>query len=231
MELYEFDRKLRILIMDAIERIEVSLRTAVTYHLARAYGPFAHCDQKNFHPEFKHGDWIDRLNDEAEKSRETFIEHYKEKYDGFPRLPIWMASEVMTFGSLSRLYEGMLIPDKDRVCAHWKIPRSVMLSWLRTLTFIRNTCAHHARLWNRELACAPTMPLAKHGWPLKETPVQKRIFCVLIILRHLLDGQHAANPWQPEVTNLIDQIAVNKFFRDSMGLPENWKAHPRWAIV
>ncbi|MGD0230443.1 MAG: Abi family protein [Syntrophorhabdales bacterium] len=228
MELYEFDRKLRILAMDAVERVEVAIRTEVTYTLAHTYGPFCYLDPACFRSSFQHAQWLDKLTVEVRKSRETFIRHFREKYDGFPGLPIWMATEVMSFGSLSRLYEGMKSADQQKVSSLYDIPRQVLHTWLRTLAFIRNICAHHGRLWNRELAVAPEMPTAKHGWAQEETPNQKRLFAVLVILRHLLLGQDHCGDWCSRITDLLDPIATEDRFRRSMGLPENWKSHKRW---
>lgn len=230
VQLYEFDRLLRLCIMDALERFEVALRTSVTYRLSHVYGPFAHINSNNFRDGFKHIDWLDKVDAEARKSRETFIEHYRLKYNGFPHLPIWMASEVMTFGTLSRLYEGMQETDQRAIAKACKLPHFVLRSWLRTLTYIRNTCAHHARLWNRELANSPLLPRAKHGWPSNIIPNQKRLFCVLVILRHLLHTQGMGDVWQEEVADLIRPVAVNPHFRAVMGLPKNWEDHPKWKM-
>jgi abortive infection bacteriophage resistance protein len=229
MSLYEFDRKLRILVMDAVERVEVAVRTEVTYTLARLYGPFCYHDPSCFRPSFQHIQWLDKLIDEIGKSRETFIRHFQDKYDGFPRIPIWMATEAMSFGSLSRLYEGMKNGDQQKVSDLYAIPHQVLRTWLRTLAFVRNICAHHGRLWNREVAVAPEMPMEKHGWPQDETPDQKRLFGILVILRHLLLGQDHCIDWCDRVTALIEPIAGEDRFRRSLGLPQNWKQHRRWA--
>ncbi len=228
INLYEFDRQLRLLVMDALERVEVAIRTAVTYTLAHAYGAFGYQDAGNFRHRFNHAQWLEKLTGEIEKSHETFIQHFHNKYDGFPRLPIWMASEVMSFGSLSRLYEGMEDKDQQRVSARHALPHFVLRSWLRSLSFIRNVCAHHSRLWNREFAIAPLMPLAKHGWPPNEIPNQKRLFTVLIMLRHLMDGQCLGQGWQGEVTRLIEPIACTDNLKTVMGLPDGWQTHRRW---
>jgi abortive infection bacteriophage resistance protein len=229
IELYEFDRKLRILIMDAVERVEVAIRTDITYTLAHAYGAFGHHDRDHFRSSFQHRQWLDKLTDEIGKSHETFIQHFREKYDGYPCLPIWMATEVMSFGSLSRLYEGMKSVEQQRVSRLYNIPHQVLRSWLRSLAFIRNVCAHHGRLWNRELPVAPEMPREKHGWKTEDIPNQKRLFCSLIILRHLLDGQGHAQDWCQAITNLIEPMAGKNQFRRSMGLSEAWQQHRRWA--
>lgn len=72
------------------------------------------------------------------------------------------------------------------------------------------------------------MPKAKHGWRPEEIPNQKRLFCVLIILRHLLDGQRLGDAWQREVSELLKPVADFQPFRIAMGLPEDWQGHPRW---
>jgi len=231
MSLYEFDRQLRLLIMDALERVEVAIRTAITYTLAHAYGAFGYLDAANFRQSFNHAQWLDKLTGEIEKSHETFIQHFRIKYDGFPRLPIWMASEVMSFGSLSRLYEGMESKDQKPVSDRYSLPHYVLRSWLWSLSFIRNVCAHHSRLWNRELAIAPVMPTNKHGWLPGEIPNHKRLFAVLIMLRHLLDSQCLGQGWGKKITCLIDPIAGNNRFRIVMGLPEGWQTHRRWLCT
>jgi abortive infection bacteriophage resistance protein len=229
--LYEFDRKLRIVIIDALERIEVAIRTTLTYTLAHTYGAFGHHNPANFRPDFQHQLWLDKLTSEVEKSHETFIKHYQEKYDGFPILPIWMESEAMSFGSLSRLYQGMEDLDQQQISGQLGIPHYVLRSWLRSLNFVRNVCAHHSRLWNRELSVAPTMPIRKHGWPPEEIPNHKRLFVILVILGYLLEKQGLADGWRDAVTELLQPIAAVNRFRVAMGLPENWQTHRRWNVT
>lgn len=230
LALYEFDRRLRLLVMDALERVEVAIRTDITYTLAHVYGAFGHHDPRNFRADFRHSEWLGKLEGEILKSNETFIEHYRLKYAGYPRLPIWMESEVMTFGSLSRLYEGMKDFDQRQACHRYGLPHYVLRSWLRSLNFIRNVCAHHSRLWNRELSVAPLMPKAKHGWPPSEIPNHKRLFAVLVMLRYLLNGQGMGDDWQLAVTRLIEPVAEIVPFRLVMGLPPGWQTHRRWQV-
>lgn len=231
LNLYDFDRELRLALMDGLERVEVGLRTAITYTLAHTYGAFGHHDPANFRPQFRHGQWLDKLTDEIQKSHEKFIGHFGEKYDGFPRLPIWMESEVMSFGSLSRLYEGMKDLDQQQVSRPFGLPHYVLRSWLRSLHFIRNLCAHHSRLWNRELPVAPTMPKRKHGWPPEDIPNNRRLFAVLIMLGHLLDRPCLGDGWRRRVTDILKPVAGVERFRLSMGLPEGWQGHRRWNVI
>ena len=120
--LYEFDRRLRLLVLDATERIEVELRTAISYQLGHAFGAFAHEDARHFRTDFgdppypsrqrpclTHAGWLSDVRDETSRSREVFVASYRDKYTDFPKLPIWIATEVMSLGTISKLYRAMLV--------------------------------------------------------------------------------------------------------------------------
>jgi len=227
MELYEFDRKLRLLVLDALERVEVSLRTALTYHLSHTYGALGYTDTGNFHPNFRHGQWLAKLEEEISRSSDAFILHYKGKYRGFPQLPIWMATEVMSLGSLSFLYKGLHHQDKKAIALPLGLHHKGLADWLHVLTYVRNVCAHHSRLWNRELSLKPVRPKSA-PWSTPTTPQNDRIFYVLLMLRFLLKHEPSATQWKQECEALIEPIAVKDGFRIAMGMPENWQEHPLW---
>lgn len=212
LNLYEFDRHLRLQVMGAIERVEIALRTAITYTLAHAYGTYAHTDSANFRNTFQHAEWVGKAETEARNSQEAFVEHFRKKYEGFPTLPIWMATEVISLGSLSRLYEGMLPREQKQVAVDYRIHPSVLRSWFRTLTYVRNICAHHARLWNRELSNAPELPRHDRQWQPPATPTNRRLFALLLMLRQMMARHHDGLHWQGRVTVLLEPIAAKKIF-------------------
>ncbi|MDP1720499.1 MAG: Abi family protein, partial [Candidatus Nanopelagicaceae bacterium] len=167
VELYVFDKRLRLLLLDAIERIEVAIRVDVAYLLG-SKDPFAHSN-----PDLLHGKFTKKINPRTEKTdyetwiakhekkeisaKDDFARHFREKY-GFP-LPIWVAVELWDFGMLSMFYQGMAIADKEVIATRYGIPNwQIMESWLRSLNFIRNVTAHHGRLWNRNLIDQPKLP-------------------------------------------------------------------------
>ena len=84
MTLYEFDRRLRLLVMDAIERVEVQARALIAYQMGHKYGTFGHTEASNFHPKFKHTPWLEKLEEETTRTSDAFVTHYKNKYAGFP---------------------------------------------------------------------------------------------------------------------------------------------------
>ncbi|MBF0183885.1 MAG: Abi family protein [Magnetococcales bacterium] len=228
--LYEFDRNLRLLVMDAIERVEIAIRAQITYRLAHTYGTFAHTDPVNFQSGFRHGEWLAGIEKEAQRSTEPFIRRFKNTYQGFPTLPIWMATEVMSFGALSILFKGMKNPDRQAVSRHFTIHHMRFGDNLHVLTYIRNICAHHGRLWNRELAIKPHRGNNAY-WQPPLTPRHDRIFYALLILGELLAKMGTGAQWQQQCTQLISPIAAHEPWRKSMGLPEKWEAHPLWRMT
>lgn len=225
--LYEFDRHLRLLIIDAIERVEVYTRTLITYHFGHTYGAFGHIDPINFHPKFDHAQWLSKLEDEANRSSDAFVTHYKNKYRGFPRLPIWMITEVMSLGSLSFCYKGLKHDDKRAVSSQLGLHHRRLEDWLHKLTYIRNVCAHHSRLWNRELAIRPENSRGP-DWNPPVTPRKDRVFYILLMLRYFLKTTKNGDNWCKQCNELIEPIAANDKWRLAMGMPENWKEHPIW---
>jgi len=225
--LYEFDRQLRLLVLDAIERVEVALRTVVTYHLGHRYGALGHENATNFHPRFEHAAWLAKLHDEVERSQDAFVTHYQRTYEGFPALPIWMVTEVMSLGSLSRLVRGLKPNDKRDVTAGFNLHPKRLEDWLHVLTYVRNVCAHHSRLWNRELAIRPDV---KGGaeWLPPVTPRNDRIFYTLLMLRHLQRCSGNGDEWAKACEALLDPVTSIDRWRIAMGFPNEWLSHPVW---
>jgi len=239
--LYEFDRDLRLLLIDALERIEVAVRACISDVLSHQYEPFACWDSSNFCQNFSHhgkplthNEWLREVEGEVKRSSsyEQFIRHYKNKYDGFPKIPIWMLTEVITFGSLSKLFRGMKNRDKKLVAKEFQIYWKLMGSWIHSLSYLRNVCTHHSRLWNRELAIAPKVP-NEDIWQPPRTPTNRRIFFFLLIIRKMLkvantEDLNIRDNWQSNVTTLIRPVVENPLWRNAMGFPEDWEEHPLW---
>jgi abortive infection bacteriophage resistance protein len=231
VSLYEFDRHLRLQLLDAIERAEVGLRTALTYRLGHDFGAFAHCDRRHFRREFKFHRWLHQACQTAEQSNEVFVQHFKRKYEEFPELPLWMVTEILPFGALSRLYEAMLPEQQRPIAREYGVHHEVLRSWLRSLSYVRNLCAHHSRVWNRELAVSPDVPRHLPDWQPPTTPTNKRVFAVLLILRQVLKSHADGRHWQARVSELIRSQALPPVSRAAMGLPEHWLDHPLWNVA
>lgn len=219
LTLYEFDRHLRDLLWDAIESIEISIRTQLTYHLAHKYGAFGYTDPGNFNSKFNHSEWLERLKENIERSREVFIKHYLAKYNEENNLPLWMATEVISFGQLSTLFSGLRKEDKQAISHEkYKLDQFVLSSWCHTLVYIRNLCAHHNRIWNRILAIKPAIPRKDKEW---ENINNKKIFSVLLITKKLMSMPEEWEEWRVGLLSMIDKFPSINI--GSMGFPDNWR--------
>lgn len=233
---YCFDRRLRVLLLDAIERVEVAIRTQLVYHFSRVHGAFGHTHEAHF-PGLKVGEyieWREALIEETQRSKEPFKEHFFKKYgDCHQNLPIWMVSELMSMGSMLTFYKGVEKSIQDQVGGHFGMPDDQLLAWLRSLYAARNICAHHSRIWNRVLGYAPGFPQKnKHPeWHLKDESgknliVGNRVGLVLIICRQFLKLISPTSRWQDRVNELFDEYPEIPV--PDMGLPLDWKKHPLW---
>lgn len=217
-ELYEFDRKLRSLIFSALENVEITLRTKIAYYFSHKYGTFAYSDPQNFSKYFHHSDWYSKLEESIQKSHENFIKEFFSEYDEEKKLPLWIAIEIMSFGQLSFLFAGLERSDSNKISKDcFKIDEIILSSWIHTLVYTRNLCAHHSRIWNRTLAIKPKVPKNLIEWI---GISNSKIFCVFMIFKKLIiiPGQ-----WGIFKNNLIqllkkyDDVDIKR-----MGFPDDW---------
>jgi abortive infection bacteriophage resistance protein len=232
---YVFDRQLRVLVIDAIERFEVTLRTQLAYHHAQVHGPFGYAVNRASRPKMSRKDFPEfyfNLLEELARSKEPFIkEFYADHGDEYDVPPIWEAAEVMSFGCVVTLYRNTTHNVKQPVASIFGVPDAVMDSWLLVLNTVRNICAHHARLWNRELGTKALIPRQKE-YPEWRKPVQignDRVFGVLTICRHCLKRVAPQSGWANRLQALLEKYPDIPIA--SMGFPENWKESPIWQDI
>jgi abortive infection bacteriophage resistance protein len=229
---YEFDRVLRDLVTEALEVVELDLRSTIAYHFGRQHGAFGHTDSARFFHRFRHHQWLDKLHEEACRSSEVFIAHFKAAYIEFPDLPIWMATEIMSFGALSQMFQGMTRQDQRAVSARYGLQNRDLTSWMHHLVYVRNLCAHHSRLWDRIWSIKPQLP-AGIVWKPPRLPGNNRLFATLLILCSLLKRCPTMTAftaqWRRRVESLLDSPPGTRNAHALMGLTADWKAHPCWV--
>tara|TARA_R110000744_G_scaffold369252_1_gene479401 strand:- start:27846 stop:28757 length:912 start_codon:yes stop_codon:yes gene_type:complete len=227
---YVFDRHLRLLMMDAIERIEIAVRTSLAFKHAHAHSPFAYADDPkslvrlNSHDRLK---LKNSVNGEYNRSKESFVTHFKTKYgDSHNDLPVWMAVEIMTFGSMHTMYRGSSQSIRKTIAQTFGVHENVFGTWMLTIQTVRNICAHHSRLWNREIGTKPLIPNKLPEW---NTPVQitnNRMFGVLTICKWSLDRIAPQSSWHQRFKALLAEYPNIPLV--SMGFPANWEESPIW---
>jgi abortive infection bacteriophage resistance protein len=228
LNLYIFDREFRLLLLDAIERIEVSVRTHWAYKMAHRHGPHCHLDPALFRAAWNYPRYRRALENEVERSQETFIRHLRATYDE-PLPPIWALVEIMTFGQLSMWYTNAgRRQDRNAVARVYGLDERILTSFLHHLTTVRNHCAHHARLWNREFTVLPRVPnqgdqrllnsLRRDG--------DRRIYNTLTVIVYLMDRLSPQHHWRRRLLHLLETHGIDP---EAMGFPPDWQARPLWG--
>jgi len=226
---YTFDRQLRLLVMDAIEHIEVAiLRTRMVEQFTLLHGPFGYCSSSNFNPKLDHVRLMNEIDSAMERSNEEFVQRFRRKYTSEPRLPLWMTAEVMSFGNLFTFFRFLNRNEKKKLAQIFDLYPPVFESWLHTLNFTRNVCAHHARLWNRIIPIQPKLPKIRHR-PEWHVPIKidnRRVFAILTILKYLLSYIAPQTDWGGRLLRLLHEY--NDIPIRQMGFPENWQESDLW---
>jgi abortive infection bacteriophage resistance protein len=230
---YEFDRALRDLVTESLEVIELDLRTAIAHAFGRDHGAFGHTDSSKFFKKFGHGEWLDKLHEEVNRSSELFVRHFKTTYQEFPDLPIWEATEIMSFGALSRMYNGMLVEDQKRIASRYGLQPAILGSWLHHLVYLRNLCAHHSRIWDRDWAIKPLLPAGK-VWLPPLLPSNAHVLSTLLIqsaiLRRCPAERCFTSGWRSRIESLIfNNLPSVPDAATRMDLIADWQKHPVWA--
>jgi abortive infection bacteriophage resistance protein len=230
LNLYIFDRELRLLLLDAIERIEVSLRTQMAYHLSHRHNTaHPHLQPALFHNAGSYQISIRKLTDEVSNSREEFIQHLKNKYQE-PLPPIWAVVELMTMGQLSRWFGNIdQRSDRQAIARNYKVDERILKSFCQHLTTVRNHCAHHARLWNRNFTF--TMRIPNRGERVlidsfnSNSRGERKLYNTLVMTAYLMDTINPGHHWKQRLKNLI---ASHDIETRKMGFPDEWLTKPIW---
>lgn len=244
LTLYVFDRELRLLLTDAIERLEVALRAQLTDTLGQHYGAHAYLESKIFDTRYNHAWLLEKLTAEAQaREVEVFMAHYREKYTAAPtQPPIWMGMELLTFKAISTLFSNLREEqDTKPISLHFGWPHKVLTSWFRSLSDLRNLCAHHMRVWNREFGSRPVMPKKPPAhWPkipdailsgahLDATQTinpQRRLYAQLVVIETLMQIVNPESRWAERLVQLLD--AHPQVSRTHMGFPPGWEEEAMW---
>ncbi|AOS61649.1 abortive infection bacteriophage resistance protein [Actinoalloteichus hymeniacidonis] len=187
--LYEFDGRLKAATFSVLAPIELALRALLGHELGRI-DPCAHLDPSLLGPTARKGGayakWLRGYESELARSREDFVEHHRHRYGG--RLPAWAAVEILDWGSLTYLYGFAPRTVQDAVANTCGLSAPQLTSWMKALNLVRNTCAHHGRLFNRVHTIIPKLPPADRHADLNAAASEwNRTFGQLTLIQFLLD--------------------------------------------
>lgn len=248
LNLYVFDRKLRLLVLDALERIEVAVRSAVTDYMSLSHGPFWYQDEGHFRDNRKHNKFLQSVTKDCRRQlsaqpeqtdgalvHRSALEHYLLTY-GEPDLPpSWIVMERLTLGQVERLVANLeRRADRMAIAKTLGINAPLLKSWMRTFVRVRNICAHHGRLWNTVLGVSPMLPtssavawLSDRSAIAESTKRRARLYPVLVALQSLLLTLSPGSTWASRLKSLLDEHPNLPL--EAMGMPDDWYEDPFWS--
>lgn len=209
LNIYLFDKQLRLLCLQALESIEMSVRTNIAHTLGRI-SPIAHLNKDNFDQRFvksRNGQWgydkwLSKYHEQINRAKKSpFIEHHHSHYQ---HLPIWVGIEVLDFGSISVLYTGLKGKQQLQISKLYGVSNAkVFASWLRSLNYVRNICAHHGRLWNVNIDVIAQLD---KNIPSFQNLDNKRIYFYLTMMCYLLKTISPSSNWEAELNTLLTRF-------------------------
>ncbi len=225
--LYKFDRDLRQLVVMELEKIEIAVRAKMIYILSHQFGPFWYTDNSNFKDVVTHAGTLNKISGEFRRSDAEFIKAFRSKYSNVLP-PSWTAFEIISFGSISRLFENLNSGRSKRdVAFYFGLDDKTFGSWLHGLVYVRNVCAHHSRMWNRIMRIQPIIPRRpKHTWLTNTAVANDRAYFVLSMILYLLTSINEKNSVVADFKALLTKYP--NVYAGAMGFPTDWETEPLW---
>lgn len=243
IDLYCFDRRIRSLIFNAIEKIEVAIRTKIVQIYSESTGNSHWYEDESLFNDtsswingkefFMYDKLLDDISHEIGRSNEDFIKHYIKRYSNPENPPAWMALEVISFGTLSRLYELLKKDDNKKAVAKMfginKI--DILENWMHALANLRNCCAHHSRIWNRRFIVNILLPTNTDYLFLDRESIysikRNKLFAYLCCIKYILDIISPDNDFYNNLKCIIEKGGTLLSLKE-MGFPQNWNHLGVW---
>jgi abortive infection bacteriophage resistance protein len=226
---YTFDRKLRLLVMDAIERIEIGVKSVIMNEMCVPYGSHWYMNKDHFRTGFNFDAFMQTVQKDTDygrgpdKVRNISLKHYYQEYDTPPMPPLWMVFEALTFGTVSLMFGWLPHADQKRIAGQIGIPVPVLKSWLHTTSTLRNLCAHHARIWSRVFTFKPLVMDAY-----REDFTPNTLFYSQAAMLHVLMRRISPHTrWAERLKSLCAEYPG--IDRGKMGFPDVWENRKVWG--
>lgn len=248
LNFYLFDKEIRLMISDALERIEIGMRAAIVEVLG-ARGPHAHRDSRSYNAHMSTPDestgvvpldsFLSGLDQAFDRSKEEFAQHFRRTYSGYP--PIWIAAGGWDWGNLAYLLRFLSDKNIGTVCKmiDGRLDKKTLISWMTSLNEVRNACAHHSRLWNKVLTNRPGFQRAgelqefDHMRDARGRVIDhhaSRLYGALAALIFLMKWIHPKTEWHKRFgERVLKEALPAEISLTSAGFPDGWSKTALWS--
>lgn len=234
---YSFDSQLRIIIFEAIANIEIAYKSVLNYTMTLRSGCHWYLDPTVFKPEFSQNSdensqsgydkFLFKLTKECAESSDRFVQKYKFNYSEPELPPSWIVLDIISFGMSSHIYQNILSTDaRNEISAMFKINQKFFETWLISLSYIRNQCAHHQKIIEKKVMYPPRMPQRSTNKFIEEEGNDGSLYNVLCVIRNCLRNIKSNSFFKDSLIDLIncnEQIDLKL-----LGFPDNWRNEEIW---
>jgi abortive infection bacteriophage resistance protein len=242
--LYCADQKLRDFLIPLLALLEVRIRATVDNVITSTTNdPFWHINTEYF----KNFSDVERALKKAQQrfdqGKQEFVVHYRDRY--FTKQsyvyrrtpPFWIISEIFTLEQLLSVCKSL-----NEKCAKFMVSagknrldliakpfglnsHGALINNLGCILELRNLCAHHNRLWNRNLK-NPSGLKGNHSIPPSHP---NRLYSQLLMLRICCKAQGIPDGIEPFMTSMFASVSVFTRDKANMGFPPDWQTDSIWT--
>lgn len=233
ISIYRFDGELRLLLFEIIEKVEIALRTKMVYYLSHELDPWWFKNTSYSKNATAHEKNLKSIDRELRYTKEIFIKKHYEKYNSDTRRPpAWKTLNVQSFGTVSKLYGNLhdSIKSKDKIAEDFgTVNKTYLKSWLQSITQIRNICAHHGRIWNKNLPGKPKLLKSPpNKWLINVPSVAQRnkLYIHICCMKYIVDTIDGTNHLAEKFKNLFTEYP--NIDQKALGFIDKWENEPLW---
>ena len=217
MRVYEMDRKLRSILIAALEEIEIALRASISNYHALKYGALGYLNASSFDFHHNHHAFTSKIRHLVETNEDReFVRHYNKKHQG--SFPLWVIMELFSFGMLNTFYADLKTDDKKAIADKaFGVSYRCVEDWLYCLSDLRNACAHYTRLYANKLDNEPKQPGDYHR------PLTSSVYDHILILKRLYPRDDA---WRSTFLMRLEMLIMeysDVVELEHIGFPDDWR--------
>ena len=223
----ELDREIRAATIEAIDRLEVAIRSGIADYLSLHHSPHWFLDPRIFKPTANAGmgQMIAKIEREVSQAKgKAFIAHYFQNHDDPYLPPSWAITECVSFGMWSRTFSILRDPtDKKGIAKRFGVDQAdVFQSWIHALAVLRNVAAHHSQLLNTQLGVAPD-GYRKANIAFRQP---KSFYAVATVAHFLLRATKLPHRWKATLVSIF--AAYPRVSPADLGFHPGWEHTPGW---
>ena len=227
--LYRFDAALREIVFRAISNIEIALRSKMIHHFSLKYGAFWFTNMSICNDEHLFLENLNAVDREVRRSKEDYIKEHFSKYKDSAFPPAWKAMELLSRGTLAKLFFNASDNKvKKKIAREFGLPNHLAFeSWMNSIAALRNCCAHHARIWNRNYPVTPDLPKRLRNAWIKDTNTPfNKLYAQLCCMAYWYNAIDSQNTFTADIKDLLLNYPIVD--PAAIGFVKNWQDEPLW---